>query len=116
MRNAVIYVMRRPGVHAGRIGITVSSRGQSAACDWPDSLALDACLPDCESRGIKAPTVFHVTANARHFSLLLSLMVVFFILELEVDDWPLIHYDSGDFAPFFPNLSSLVIAPFLCCM
>lgn len=57
MRNAVIYVMRRPGVHAGRIGITVSSRGQSAACDWPDSLALNAFLPGYESRGLQAPTL-----------------------------------------------------------
>lgn len=56
MRNAVIYVMRRPGVHSGRIGITVSSRGQSAACDWPDSLALNPFLPDYESRGLQAPT------------------------------------------------------------
>lgn len=58
----------------------------------------------------------HVTAHARHFSLLLSLMLVFFILELEVDDWPLIHYDSGNLALFFPNLSSIVIASVLCCM
>lgn len=57
MRNAVIYVMRCPVVHAGRIGITVSNRGQSAACDWPDSLALNAFLPGYESRGLQAPTL-----------------------------------------------------------